>query len=411
MQQGPRAERYDSLDILRGVAVLGILAINIQTFAQPHYVFSNPTLIPETFEREGWMWRIAATFFQFKFITIFSALFGAGIVLMVGEERPAARLGLHYRRMGWLALFGLAHAFLLWFGDILFAYAVAGAIAVLARRWKPAMLVIVGLVLIALDYGLFLGQQLYLENASPEEAAKFLSEMWAPPPEELTRATALYSAPFLERLPETAGTAAMFLTMQTLALAPRTIGVMMIGMALYKSGFFTLGWSGARYLVTGAVAAAVGVAGSHWAVSQFFAVGFDPYKMGPPQAGVYWSSLPHAFGYAALIMWLAKAGALKAVLAPFAATGRMALSNYLACSIIGALVFYGPPGLGLIGEFGFVRQAQTTLLIWIAILVWSPLWLAVFRFGPFEWLWRSLTYWRPQPLFKGGRAAPAGGVL
>ncbi|MEQ8749244.1 MAG: hypothetical protein RIC52_05650, partial [Amphiplicatus sp.] len=65
MQQAPRAERYDSLDILRGVAVLGILAINIQTFAQPFAVFSNPTLLPDVFAREGWVWRLVSVFFQF----------------------------------------------------------------------------------------------------------------------------------------------------------------------------------------------------------------------------------------------------------------------------------------------------------------------------------------------------------
>ncbi|MEQ8934429.1 MAG: DUF418 domain-containing protein [Amphiplicatus sp.] len=88
----------------------------------------------------------------------------------------------------------------------------------------------------------------------------------------------------------------------------------------------------------------------------------------------------------------------------------MALTNYLACSVICALIFFGPPGAGLIGEYGFVKQAWVTLAIWAAILVWSPIWLSIFRFGPFEWLWRSLTYWRPQPLLKG-RAAPAGGAL
>jgi len=410
MQQAPRAERYDSLDILRGVAVLGILAINIQTFAQPFSVFQNPTLLPDVFAREGWVWRFVSVFFQFKFITIFSALFGAGIILMVGEEKPSPRFGLHYRRMLWLAIFGLLHAFVLWFGDILFPYAFAGLIVVLARRWKPATLVIVGLVIIALNFMMFMGQHFYLEGASPEEAAKFLSKMWTPPPEELAKTVAIYQLPLAERIVAGAGDAAMFLMIQTLALGPRTIGVMMIGMALYKSGFFTLGWSGARYLVTGVIAAAIGVAATHWGVGQFYVHNFDGLSLTPAQGAIFWGSLPQAFGYAALIMWAASLGGLKLLLAPFAAAGRMALTNYLACSIICALIFFGPPGAGLIGEYGFVKQAWVTLAIWAAILVWSPIWLSLFRFGPFEWLWRSLTYWRLQPLFKG-RAAPVGGAL
>lgn len=410
MHQAPRAERYDSLDILRGVAVLGILAVNIQTFAQPFYIFSNPTLLPDVFAREGWVWRIVGVFFQFKFITIFSALFGAGIVLMVGEEKPSPRFALHYRRMMWLALFGLIHAFVVWFGDILFPYAIAGLIAVLARRWKPATLVTVGLILITLSFALFMGQFLYLQNASPEEAAKFLAKMWSPPPEEIAETIARYALPLGERIPATAGEAATFLAMQTLGLAPRTIGVMMIGMALFKAGFFTLGWRPATYLVAGLAATAIGLAVSYWGVDQFFVHDFDAFSMTPAQGAIFWGSLPQAFGYSALIMWLAGLGGLKLLLTPFAAAGRMALSNYLACSIVGALIYYGPPGLGLIGEHGFVKQALVTFAIWAAILIWSPLWLSIFKFGPFEWLWRSLTYGRLQPLFKG-RGEPAGGAL
>jgi uncharacterized protein len=118
------------------------------------------------------------------------------------------------------------------------------------------------------------------------------------------------------------------------------------------------------------------------------------------QAAQYWASLPHAFGYAALVMALCKLPFLALLRAPFAAAGRMALSNYLACSIIGALLYYGPPGLGLIGKVNYTQMAVTVAVVWLAILVWSPLWLALFRFGPFEWLWRSLTYWRLQPLLK-----------
>ena len=174
-------------------------------------------------------------------------------------------------------------------------------------------------------------------------------------------------------------------------------------MALYKSGFFTLGWSAMRYLVTGLAAAAFGLALTHWGVSYFYAHDFDGVQAGPGQFATYWGSLPQAFGYAALVMAAAKTAVLKPVLAPFAAAGRMALTNYLACSLIGAFVFFGPPGLGLIGEWGFAAQAWFVLAVWAVILVWSPIWLAVFRFGPFEWLWRSLTHGHLQPLLKGGR--------
>ncbi len=397
MLAAPRQDRLESLDVLRGVAVLAIFAVNIQAMALPAAMFANPSLNTEYFDADGqrW-WGFVSTFIQFKFITIFSALFGAGIILMVGEEKPSGRVGLHYRRMFWLLLFGVAHAFVIWFGDILTPYAVAGAIAVLARRWRPRTLIIVGLALIAFNF--LLQASMYL---TPEEGrADIVAQMWAPPPDVIAEEIAHYGAPLFERLPDTAPNAILFQLVQTLFLGPRNIGVMMCGMALFKLGFFSAGWSFMRYLIAGAVALAIGLAGSAFATAEFLRQDFEMFSLLPGQAALYWGSLPQSFGYAALVMAICKIPFLTLLRAPFAAAGRMALTNYLACSIIGAAIYYGPPGLGRIGAASYGDMALTVGLVWLAILIWSPIWLAIFRFGPFEWAWRSLTYWRPQPLLK-----------
>lgn len=393
----PRQDRFESLDVLRGFAVLGIFAVNIQAMALPPAMFANPTLNTEFFNAEGQgLWAFVSTFFQFKFITIFSALFGAGIVLMVGEEKPAPRTSLHRRRMLWLLLFGLLHAFLIWFGDILAAYAIAGLIVAGARRWTARTLFIAGFLLLAL--GSLFQLSMYL---TPEEArAEMEAGMWSPPPEVIATEIANYRDGFFERLPHTAINAAIFELVQTVMLAPRTIGVMMFGMALYKLGFFTLRWSFLQYLISGAATLVIGVAASYHATSQFFVHDFDMFALLPAQIAQYWGSLPHAFGYAALVMALCKLSSLGFVRAPFAAAGRMALTNYLGCSIFGAILYYGPPGLGRIGAASYPELAFTVVFVWIAILAASPLWLTMFRYGPFEWLWRSLTYWRLQPLLK-----------
>jgi uncharacterized protein len=397
MLAAPRQERFESLDVLRGLAALGIFAVNIQAMALPAAMFANPSINTEYFDDTGQrLWAFVSTFIQFKFITIFSALFGAGIILMAGEEKPSPKFGLHYRRMFWLLAFGLTHAFVIWFGDILTPYAVAGMIAILARRWGARMLFIVGFILVALSSL----TQLSMFMASEEGRQIMLDSMWAPPPEKLAEEIALYRGGLLERLPHTAPNAVLFQLIQTFLIGPRNIGVMMFGMALYKLGFFTLGWSFIRYIFTGAFALAIGLAGSAYSTSEFFANDFQMFELFNGQAAQYWASLPHAFGYAALVMALCKLPFLALLRAPFAAAGRMALSNYLACSIIGALLYYGPPGLGLIGKVNYTQMAVTVAVVWLAILVWSPLWLALFRFGPFEWLWRSLTYWRLQPLLK-----------
>ncbi len=399
MLAGPQQDRFESLDVLRGVAVLGILAVNIQAMAMPVAFFANPSLNTQFFVGEGRdIWAIASTFFQFKFITIFSTLFGAGIVLMVGEECPSPKIRLHYRRMVWLLILGSLHAYLIWFGDILTPYAVAGLVVVLARRWHVRRLFIVGFVLVALASLMMLAQHFALEQMPAEQRDAFLAEMFSPPPDVIAAEIEAYRGGFFARLPETAPTALLFQMVQTLFLAPRNIGVMMFGMALYKMGFFTLGWSFLRYVVLGAAALAIGYAGSHYATMQMFAVDFDPLRLAGAQAAQFWSSLPHAFGYSALIMALAKLPLLRLVRAPFAAAGRMALTNYLMCSIIGALLYFGPPGLGHIGTVSYPEQAMTVVVIWVATLIWSPVWLTQFRFGPFEWLWRSLTYWKLQPM-------------
>ena len=255
MLAAPRQDRFESLDVLRGVAVLAIFAVNIQAMALPAAMFANPSLNTEYFDASGQkLWSFVSTFIQFKFITIFSALFGAGIILMVGEEKPSEKFGVHYKRMIWLLLFGLIHAFVIWFGDILTPYAVAGMIVVLARRWRPGTLFIVGFVLIALAF-LFQASM----HLAPEDAREaMVKQMWSPPPEVIAHEIERYTSPLWERLPDTAGNAILFQLVQTIMLGPRNIGVMMIGMALFKLGFFTAAWPMMRYLVFGAVTLAIG---------------------------------------------------------------------------------------------------------------------------------------------------------
>ena len=401
MIAAPITDRFESLDVLRGVAVLGIFAVNILAFGLPWYAISNPTIFPDFYNDGGAFWWIISTgLFQFKFITLFSAMFGAGLVLFLGEDKPSPKAALHRRRMFWLFVFGMLHNYLLWYGDILVAYSIAGLIVAGARRWRATTLIAVGAVLISLNFGLLVLQDWGLSKMPADAFQKMKSEMWAPSPEKLEEQLEIYRSGFFERLPHTAFNAFMAQVMQALFLAMRTVGVMMLGMALFKTGFLTLRWSARAYLALGVLTAALGAAGSFWAVRHFQAVAFSMTEVFPGQAALYWASLVQAFGYAALVMFFCKIDGLKLMRAPFAAAGRMALSNYLASTFIAVGLFYGPPGLGKFGTVPFDGLALLVGAVWLFILVWSPLWLAVFRFGPFEWLWRSLTYKKLQPLLK-----------
>ena len=124
------AQRLVSLDVLRGFALLGILTMNIGLFSMPAATYFAPTVYGSLTGSDGWVWRLTHVLADMKFMAIFSMLFGAGIVLMSEriESRGQPAKGLHYRRMAWLALFGILHAHLLWYGDILYWYGICGMV-------------------------------------------------------------------------------------------------------------------------------------------------------------------------------------------------------------------------------------------------------------------------------------------
>ncbi|WP_300542200.1 DUF418 domain-containing protein [Maricaulis sp.] len=399
MTAAPRTDRLVSIDALRGIAVLGILMMNVQGFAMTPFAYDNPTMQMDLTGANMTVWALAHTFFHLKFITIFSTLFGAGIILMAGEGEDT---GKHYPRMLWLLLIGAIHAYLLWWGDILVTYALLGMLAVKARRLGSVSLVVWGIVLILVSALLMVGgMYLGLVFTTPESAAQqegMLTGM-------IENMTAAYQAGYLDRLPWNAGMAVVGQLAGMIMLGARTLGLMFIGMALFKSGFLSASWGYARYAVLAAIGLAAGLWISHTGTETMIAGEFDPRAMADGNAYAYFGSLVLAFGYASTIMLLSKIGLFSLVMKLFAATGRMAFTNYLTQTLIMTFIFVGTPGLGLFGTVERVDQAKLVLIVWAAQLIWSPLWLSVFRFGPLEWVWRSLTYGQMQPLLKGKTAA------
>ena len=221
MKNTPATDRFESLDVLRGVAILGIFAVNILGFAFPFYALSNPTAFPEAMADGGaFWWTVSTAGFQFKFVTIFSALFGAGIVLMLGEDANTEKLSLHHRRMRWLLLIGLAHAYLVWYGDILVPYAVAGFLIAGARVWPPNKLYKVGAALILGTYSFFVLQEFGFLAMDAEMRDETIAEMWAPPPDQINAHIASYRGNIIERLPRLAEDTLMAQLTQGVILLP-----------------------------------------------------------------------------------------------------------------------------------------------------------------------------------------------
>mgnify|MGYP003627265954 CR=1 FL=1 len=397
----PKLNRFESIDTLRGLAVLGILMMNVQGFAMVSQAYTWPPAHMDFSGANQSVWFFSHVFFAMKFMTIFSALFGAGIVLMLGEDKTS-NLGVHYRRMAWLLVIGLIHAWIFWWGDILVPYAVMGMLVVLARRMSITGLMIFGSILVLLSGLIMAGLFSLLPMIPPEE----LQLAFTPTPEMVSDMVAIYQQGFMARLPENAALTLQAEPMQVTLFAPRLAGVMLIGMALYKWGFLTLKWSMTSYLIAAVVALGIGIPVSWWAANHHLETGFAIDSLWMGETINYFISLAVAFGYGAVIMMLCKVGIFALLLKPLTAVGRMAFTNYLTHTLVMTFIFVGAPGLGLFGTIERVGQMQIVFAIWIAQLIISPIWLSWFRFGPMEWVWRSLTYWKFQPMLKGRDAPP-----
>ena len=398
------------------MAVLGILAVNIAGFAGPIATTDSPALLQSglaghaSFADEA---SFAAVFmiFEGKMRALFSLLFGASMLLFIERAERRHQDGdlLQARRLLWLGLFGYLHYVLLWWGDILFNYAVCGFFALMLRRLPVRALAIVGLAGFAawhlwgaLDSlpTIMAEEHLRLGIASAAERALVAGNM-ADVHQRIAQDLAQAHLGFIAQAGDKLATAAGWPLVMTLYTIGESLPLMLMGMALYRSGFFAGAWSQKRL----AALAGLGlVAGLGWALVLLGWVWkrhFPPLAM--PDILSYWAGPEHlamALGYAALLMLAAPRLLDSRLGARLAATGRMAFSNYLATSAVMCAVFYGW-GIGLEGQISRTAQLALVALGWALMLGWSKPWLAHFRQGQMEWAWRSLTEWRVMEMKKG----------
>ena len=407
---GPVAEtaRIDAIDVLRGVALLGILVMNIQSFAMPQAAYFNPTAYGDLEGANLRVWLAGRMLADQKFMTIFSMLFGAGIVLMAGRAAATAvPRRVHYRRMGWLLVIGLLHAHLLWHGDILFLYAVCGMLVYPLRRLAPVRLLALGTALLAVASVYSVGSGLSLPHWPEEARAGFTTYVWQPTPEMIESELAAFRGDWLAQQPFRSSGALGFETVFLLSWGLwRAGGLMLIGMALFKGDVFSARRSGRFYAVLIAAAAAVGLPLQAYGLYLDFARGWTVWSFFIGMQFNYWPSVAVSLGYVGLVMLACRTAALKPLTRPFAAVGRTALTNYLLQTILCTTIFYGH-GLGWFGSVDRLGQVGVVAGVWALQLVASPLWLRRFRFGPAEWAWRSLTYGARPPLRRTPMPEPA----
>ena len=395
-------ERILALDFLRGFALLGILLINIQSFSMPGAAYLNPSAYGDLSGANKWVWILSHVLGDQKFMTIFSILFGAGIVLVTqkAEVRTGRSAGLHYKRSFWLLVFGLIHAHLIWHGDILVAYAVCALFAYLFRKKSPRNLMIIGLLLISVHsiFYIFLGTS--LQNWPPEalEGAKI---SWIPSETQIQEEIAAVTGSLSEQISHNSE-AAIFMEIFVFLFIFlwRAGGLMLVGMALYKWGVLSATRSTGFYRKAMFLSWLIGFPIVIYGVYRNFQADWSfEFSMYLGSQFNYWGSLFVSFGYICAMMLIAQSNALPWLKDRIAAVGQMAFSNYIAQSIICVFLFWGI-GLAWFGEVNRTGQIMVVLVVWIMQILWSRPWLNNFRFGPLEWIWRTLSYGKRQPFLK-----------
>ena len=368
MQPVEQRDRYAPLDILRGIALYGVLTVNLQTLFRVS-LFARIAGEDRPSDATGRLLLNAmGTLMEFKAFTLFSFLFGVGIALQAQRmEGRGSTPRFLLRRFFVLLIFGLIHLYLIWNGDILALYAVCGFLLIPLLRLPP--------IWMALGGALLIGWSGFGSIPIPFPGTAALRAQAA-------EAVTVYgSGGFAEILAFRVDETNRFILPLLGLTLPRTLGVMMLGIAAWRSGLLKAGRRWWPAILTVSVLAAI--------------------------AGVYWSDdvaeqFGLAFAYAAVVLlWIRNAPLL-------AAAGRMALTNYLTESMVFSIVFYGY-GFGMFGRAGVAPVFLWGTAFYMAQLLFSRWWLGRFRFGPFEWVWRSLTYGRRQPMLY--RREASAGVL
>jgi uncharacterized protein len=421
------AQRLRVLDALRGVALLGILLMNIPGFAMPDNFSESFKSDPKSIN--FWLNAVITVFFEGKMRALFGMIFGAGVLLFVAKKEQTGKpvTELFYRRMIWLVLFGLIHAHLiLWIGDILYLYGFCGMLVYLFRNVKPAYLVLAVPLVAVVDFtsGTLFYRGVRTSRIAYVEASKAASEgqaLTAAQTEALSRWRDIEKTLMPNREDAKENTRKMKSNYATVAghLRPLafkiqtlflpiimwdSVALMLLGLALYRWGFLSGNWAIRDYWKVLAIGYGIGLP----LVCYSF---YDDYLTRPNHEAmlsrmetvpVDWVGLIYRFQRILLVMahvssiiLLYKSRYVQPLFRRLEAVGQMALTNYIMQSVICTLVFFGY-GLNYYAELDFYQIYFIVLAIWALQLIVSPLWLRFFFYGPLEWVWRSLTYWRRQ---------------
>ena len=415
-------ERINSLDVIRGVSLLGILLMNIVMMGLPDEAYADPAVIGGATGWNLWAWCIASMGFEGAMRAIFSMLFGAGVLLFTGrDEEKAGGISVAdawYRRTIWLFVFGMIHAYiLLWPGDILYSYGLMGMFLFPFRKVAPGKLFAVGMALLLAGAAAYLTENIHTldlhAKAMAAEQAKTKGETlgkdfqtaiddWnekieekKSSPEKLQEVISNVQGGYFSAMKQKAGNT--FLYESTFHYRYDyfdILSMMLIGMALFKWRILQAERSARFYVAMVIVGYAIGLAVNWRETRMIMEQGFSVVSFYRANVTYDLGRIAMTGGHIGLMMLICKLGLLRRLTRRLAAVGRMALTNYISHTIFTTVFFVG------FAQYGKWERHQLYFLvlsIWLFQLITSPVWLQHFHFGPLEWLWRSLTYLKKQP--------------
>ncbi len=359
--------RITALDLIRGAAALGILLMNAVSFAFGDAPYFNLNAGGSETPLDWAVGVFGEIFVDQKFMGMFSLLFGAGMLIFIDRaaERGARGAWLSLWRSVLLFGIGLAH-FQLWQGDVLMIYALAGFMLLAARKLPARALMAIGVGIFLLSVGGDLYGQQLVNSGAP------LGGIWSTTEAEHDAVQMLSWGAYIVR----------------------GIGMVLLGAGLYRAGFMRGDKSASTYRMTALIGLGVGLSLATTGVVITWLGDYSREVALIGQVPNNFGTIPATLGYVALLfMW--NAGADSWLKRRLRAVGRMALTNYLAQSVLGVLTL-----TVLLGDWPLTRSAALVfvLAVWGLQLWWSQAWLNRFRFGPAEWAWRVATYRRGQPL-------------
>ncbi|WP_444909542.1 DUF418 domain-containing protein [Microbulbifer sp. TRSA005] len=409
--------RISQLDLLRGIAILGIPFMNMVSFSMPMAAYLNPKAYLADGPLNDLIFIFLHIFADQKFMGLFAMLFGAGIILLaekrLNQQKSAAKI--HYSRNFWLLVIGLLHAIYIWEGDILTVYALVAMVLYIFRGLRGSWLItlgtlsLIGAVLVSNYTGVVL-------SGLSGEAKYIVSDIFAPDTAQIQREVAAYTGGFWELVNHRFAAedsdadmeANIVMLFFSLSFILKIAAMILIGMGLYKVGILRGEASPETYKKMAVVATPIGLIltvlglvwnySNDWEINHYFLYGDAFNLVGATSTSIGYVGLACLWYQSNTHLWIKN---------KIQQVGRMAFTNYLAQSLIGVFIFYGF-GMGLYGALTRVEVVGVCIGLVLFQLAYSDLWLKVFRMGPLEWFWRALTYLKLPPIFREKSLQTAG---